>query len=264
MALSEIEKEKIEKAMDKIQGWTSYREGFFLYEMAKKSAGKGVIVEIGSWKGKSTVCLGLGALAGKKTEIYAVDPHTGSPDHLAQHPGEKIWTFKEFKENMKNAGLENAVSPVIKTSDEAVKNWEKPIELLYLDVNYHDYELSKKDFTEWSKFVTEGGTIAIHNTYPDIQAIIFENQPLYGWPAPRKVLREFVFGSKNFKNISIISNTTYFTKCAKNNFSDKLKGRLAEIKGLFLILALKFYMILVRLPKPLKKFAKRRLFGSKN
>ena len=75
----------------------------FLYEAVKKCAGRGVIVEIGSWKGKSTVSLGLGSRERNKIKIYAIDPHTGSPDHIASHAGEKIWTFDEFKKNMEKA-----------------------------------------------------------------------------------------------------------------------------------------------------------------
>jgi len=175
-----------------------------------------------------------------------------------------IFIFKEFKENMKNAGVDNVVEPLLKASDEAAQIWKEPIEFLYLDVNYHDYELSKNDLADWSKHVIDGGTIAIHNTYPDLRAIIFENQPLFGWPGPRRVLKEFVFGSKNFKNIGIVSNITYATKCNQNTFLDRLRGRLTQLKGFFSLFALKIYLILVQLPQPVKKFVKRLLFRAKN
>src|SRR6185312_12113676 len=58
-----------------IPGWLTDEEGEALYELARGCSGSGVIVEIGSWKGKSTVCLGLGSQAGKSVPIYAVDPH---------------------------------------------------------------------------------------------------------------------------------------------------------------------------------------------
>ena len=62
---------------------------------------------------------------------------------------------------MKNAGVDNVVEPLLKASDEAAQIWKEPIEFLYLDVNYHDYELSKNDLADWSKHVIDGGTIAI-------------------------------------------------------------------------------------------------------
>ena len=41
--------------IENIQGWLSDTEGILLFKLAKNLNGRGVIVEIGSWKGKSTV-----------------------------------------------------------------------------------------------------------------------------------------------------------------------------------------------------------------
>ena len=57
-----------------IPGWLSDDEGIFLYNSAKKTKKKkGVIVEVGSFKGKST-----GFLASAEKRIYSVDPHKGN------------------------------------------------------------------------------------------------------------------------------------------------------------------------------------------
>src|SRR5712691_13572252 len=58
-----------------VPGWLTDEEGEALYDLARACTGKGVIVEIGSWVGKSTICLGRGSLAGASVPIYAVDPH---------------------------------------------------------------------------------------------------------------------------------------------------------------------------------------------
>src|SRR4051794_41857731 len=60
-----------------IPGWLTDEEGEALYDLARRCRGDGAIVEIGSWKGKSTVCLGLGSQAGASVPIYAIDPHAG-------------------------------------------------------------------------------------------------------------------------------------------------------------------------------------------
>ncbi len=54
-------KQAIQSARD-IEGWLTEKEGIFLYKMANKCTGRGVIVEIGSWKGKSTIWLSLGSI----------------------------------------------------------------------------------------------------------------------------------------------------------------------------------------------------------
>jgi len=79
-----------------IPGWLTDEEGEALFELARQCRGDGVIVEIGSWKGKSTVCLGLGSQAGSATPIYAVDPHAD-------------YRFGDFKTNMEHAGITELV-----------------------------------------------------------------------------------------------------------------------------------------------------------
>jgi len=225
--------------------------------LAKACTGKGVIVEIGSWKGKSTVALGLGSQAGKNIPVFAIDPHTGSPDHLAKRHGETIWTFDEFTENMKLAGLTSTVEPIRDFSDKVAPTWNKPIELLYLDVNYHAFEPGKEDFLTWSNFVIDGGTIALHNTYPALRVVIKDRQPFHGWPGPQKILRTFVLGKRGWKNIRIVDTTTIMQKTKERRFSDALQGVCMRGYGETLVLAQKLYRLLTRMPVPLKKFLKR-------
>jgi len=77
----------------------SDKEGEFLYNITKACTGKGVIVEIGSWKGVSTIWLGKGSKTGNSVKIYAIDPHTGSPIHREMYG--KIWTFEELKKTLR-------------------------------------------------------------------------------------------------------------------------------------------------------------------
>ncbi len=69
-------KEEVQKLAAPIKGWLKDKEGQLLYDLAKNCTGKGVIVEIGSWKGKSTTWLAHGSKEGNKVRVYAIDPHT--------------------------------------------------------------------------------------------------------------------------------------------------------------------------------------------
>lgn len=91
--------EETKKFANKAEGWLTDKEGETLYSLAKNCKGNGVIVEIGSWKGKSTIWIANGSKSGNKVKIYAIDPHTGSPEQ--QKENEKIWTFEEFKKKYK-------------------------------------------------------------------------------------------------------------------------------------------------------------------
>lgn len=78
------------------------KEGETLYKLAKNCKGKGVIVEIGSWKGESTIWISNGSKNGNKVKIYAIDPHTGSSELKRMYGN--IWTFEEFKKILKMRG----------------------------------------------------------------------------------------------------------------------------------------------------------------
>lgn len=230
-----------------IPGCVSTKEAIFLYEAAKNCK-NGVIVELGSWKGKSTICLGLGSKNGWGAKVYAVDPHTGSPD---QKTYGALNTFEEFKRNIKNAGLENIIEPVVMTSFEAVKNWTKPIGLIFVDSNYYDYELTRRDFFEWSRCLASGGIYALHNDVPSVSGIL-EGIPLHGWKPVRKFMKDFIFGSGNFKIIKIRGTTAAIQKSEKITILDKIKNRLTRIQSALLYLNHKIYMALASLPQPIK------------
>ncbi|MEK9183937.1 MAG: class I SAM-dependent methyltransferase, partial [Patescibacteria group bacterium] len=177
----------IKKTTDEVHGWLSDGEAISLYKLAKSSPKKGVIVEIGSWQGKSTIWL---AKSGSK--IYAIDPHIGAPEQIEQY-GHNIQTFEKFKSNINKAGVTEMVVPVVKDSEEAFKFWGgEPISFLFIDGS-HQYEDVKKDFMLWSPLVMDGGIIAFHDSSA---------------PGPSQVLEEFIYKSKNFRVIKVIDSLT--------------------------------------------------------
>lgn len=91
-----------------IDGWLTNNEAELLYLIARRVSPEYSIVEIGSWKGHSTVCLGCGARDGEKAPVFAIDPHSGSPE-LKKMFGTSINTFDLFWKNIKNAKLENFI-----------------------------------------------------------------------------------------------------------------------------------------------------------
>ena len=93
-----------------IDGFLTESEARCLYLLAQSCGG--TIVEIGSWKGKSTVCLALGSKAGDKGKVFAIDPHQGLSDDCAQlHLPEKSESI--FRENIKRAQVDDIVIPLV-------------------------------------------------------------------------------------------------------------------------------------------------------
>jgi len=77
-----------------------------------------VIVEIGSWLGKSTVWLARGSLAGAGMKAYAVDPHRDSDAHRWQQRHDM---HAEFLAGLRLAGVEETVVPLVMTSAAAAR-----------------------------------------------------------------------------------------------------------------------------------------------
>lgn len=187
----------MKKITSGIKGWLSDSEGEFLYHTSRNCEGKGVIVEIGSWKGKSTIFIGKGSESGGKIKVYAIDPHIDG-------------TYDEFKRNIKNAELNDIVIPVVKTSEEATKDFTEPVEFIFIDGD-HEYENVKQDFELWFHKLIDGGIIAFHDSL--------------AWPGPRKVVKKYIYKSRYFKNIGLVDSITFAQKTKQNSLKDRLKNR---------------------------------------
>jgi len=178
-------------------GFLTKREGKFLYDAGRKVSGKGCILEIGSWLGKSTVCLAMGSKHGPKVNVYAVDPHKGTIIHKEFGI---VSSLEIFLNNIEKFGVEDIVVPIVKTSEEASIGWNKPIELIFID-GCHDYKAVLFDLLTWFKYLTQGGTIAFHDTSTH--------------EGPRKVVEKYVYSCSSFKKIGKVDTITYAKKCSE-------------------------------------------------
>lgn len=221
--------------VDQMEGWLSDNEGELLYDLAKRCQGKGVIVEIGSFKGKSTIWLAKGTGAGNQLKIYAIDPHSGYTEH--DNTKAPTDTFSEFTKNIKTANVESQITPIVDFSQNAVKSFTEPIELLFIDGS-HKYEAVKQDFYDWVPKLIDGGTVAFHDTI--------------GMEGPRSVVNEFVFLSKKFKNIKVIDQITCAVKTNDVVFLDHVKNL-----GALIIKKISEWAVIIKLPKSLRVLGKK-------
>jgi len=150
---------------DKVPGWLFRGQDELLYNLAKACPKGLAIVEIGSWKGRSTVYLAWGSKRGNWCPVYAVDHHLGSEELLEypgfgeRHPG---GTFPEFWRNMQAAGVEDVVVPLVADSVKGAQLVNKPIGLLFID-GAHNAEAVIADFRAWAPKMAVGGYVAFHD-----------------------------------------------------------------------------------------------------
>ncbi len=147
----------------RVPGLTGADDLRVLYLAARNLRLGGCIVEIGSFKGRSTVALGLGLRDGKNdsARIYSVDPFLGNLSSIKQ----KSPTFDEFLQNINAHRVQDFIRPLCMTSLEAAKQWPaRPIDLLWID-GWHAYPAPAEDVRAWKPFLARGRMLLMDDVY---------------------------------------------------------------------------------------------------
>jgi predicted O-methyltransferase YrrM len=164
-------------AAEAARGFMPPDEGVALHDAAVAAAATvdGPFLEVGSYCGKSSVYLGAAALAVGRV-LFAVDHHRGSeenqagwdwhePDLVDPDVG-RMDTLPTFRRTVHDAGLEAVVVAVVGQSPVVAANWSTPLAFLFIDGG-HGVEPARADFAGWTPHVAPGGTLAIHDVFPD-------------------------------------------------------------------------------------------------
>jgi hypothetical protein len=142
-------------------GFLTEREARFLALVAACAPAHGVILEIGSFKGKSTVGLASVAQRYGLGPVITVDPHSGpsvtDPD---VGPGGSSWD--DFRTSLRNAGVESAVEAHRAYSRDVARGWTRPIRFLWIDGD-HTYRGSKQDIDLFRSHLVDGAIVALHD-----------------------------------------------------------------------------------------------------
>src|SRR3972149_2350880 len=226
---------EVRNTIQRVDGWLTEHEASYLYSLAQYGPGQGAIVEIGSWKGKSTILLAAGSKSAGREKVHAVDHHKGGPDQ-AGLGYQDVNTEIDFRKNIKSAGIEDQVIPLVMTSTRAAQGWSGPIRLLWIDGD-HSYEAVKTDLLLWEPHVVEGGVIAFHDTY--------------AWEGPRRVVEEYLLRSNRFSSLGFVDSITAVKKTQRRSPWDKIRKKI--------ILLIRYLYILGRqhiLPGEIRKWSK--------
>ncbi|MER6319967.1 class I SAM-dependent methyltransferase [Streptomyces sp. NPDC001581] len=189
-------------AFEAAKGFMPVREGLALYEAAAAAAGLGLpLLEVGTYCGRSTILL---ADAAREAGVAAitVDHHRGSEE---QQPGWEYHdpsvvdpevglmdTLPTFRRTLHKAGLEDHVIAIVGRSPQVAAAWGGKLGFVFIDGGHTD-EHAGGDYEGWAPHVAEGGTLVIHDVFPD---------PADGGQAPYRIyLRALASGA--FEEISV-------------------------------------------------------------
>ncbi len=133
------------------------------------------LLEVGSYCGKSSLWLG-GAAAAAGTVLFALDHHRGSEENQAgweHHEPDlvdaatgRMDTLPVFRRTVFDAGLEGSVAALVADSPTVGRHWTTPLSLLFIDGG-HGHDPAHRDYELWTPHVAPGGTLCIHDVFPD-------------------------------------------------------------------------------------------------
>jgi MMP 1-O-methyltransferase len=156
-------------------GFMPEKEGLALYRAARDVAHLGPVLEVGSYCGRSTIFLAAGVRDAGGSVVYSVDHHRGSEEH---QPGEEyhderlvdaagnVDTLSAFRATIARAGLDDTVVPIVASSPVVAKGWSTPLALVFIDGG-HSTQAATTDYESWAPHVRAGGSLAIHDVFPD-------------------------------------------------------------------------------------------------
>jgi predicted O-methyltransferase YrrM len=185
-----------------VKGFLDPIEGEALYLYAKQYVRNDPCLEIGSYCGKSSVYLGS-AVKENDQKLYSIDHHKGSEE---QQPGEEYFdsdlinaegngidTLPFFLETIEKSKLDKFVIPIVSSSEEAYQDFTLNFDMVFIDGG-HSEKAAQKDYELWSKRITKGGLLAIHDVFPN---------PEDGGRPPYNIYKR-ALESGNFKKLEMI------------------------------------------------------------
>jgi hypothetical protein len=147
------------------EGWLTDGQAERLWTAGTRARPPGAVVEIGSFRGRSTVILALAA-----GSVVAIDPHAGSdrgPQEIEAEASRGDADHAAFVSNLAAAGVLERVRHVRAFSSDAHGDVEGALSLLYVD-GAHRFGPAREDLSDWGGRVVPGGTMLVHDAFSSI------------------------------------------------------------------------------------------------
>jgi len=170
---------------EEIEGWFDF---FLLYDEMVNKFDKATFIEIGTWKGRSTVYMARKIKeSGKDIKLYANDIFGPYMSDGKQEDSTDI--YDEFIENIEP--YKSIVRPIKGDSSIAARQFkDKSVDFIFIDGG-HDYEVVLKDIQSWYPKLKDGGVFGGHD---------------WGWEGVMKAVNEYFGDSFNLRGQTWLIN----------------------------------------------------------
>ena len=163
-----------------VEGWLSDDQAERLFVAGRSVTAGGRIVEIGSYRGRSTIV--LAGAAADDVEVVAIDPHAGNdrgPQEIEGYDAEAEQDYRAFHDNLARAGVDGRVRHVRQPSRDALDDVSGEVDVLYVD-GAHRYGPASDDIRRWGARVRPGGAMLIHDSFSSIGVTLAIGRLLLG------------------------------------------------------------------------------------
>lgn len=152
-----------------VPGWTTYEELQALAYASYALPPNAVIVEVGTFLGRSAMVLAGGRKLKGSGRVHCIDPFDASGDafsvpHYQAITGKARLTLRErFDRSMRQAGLQNWLTVHPTTVQAVAEGWSEPIDFLFLDGDQSPPG-ARASYELLVPFLKPGGLLALHNS----------------------------------------------------------------------------------------------------
>lgn len=191
----------LEERLEGVEGFLHPDEPAFLADLAAQVPVGQCIVEIGSYRGRSTIALAHGAQDG--VIVYAVDPHE---EHVVEGLPFGMVDNAAFIANVSRAGVGHKLRVWNMSSQAAIDAYTLAPELnaglVFID-GAHEYAAARFDAQWWGGELNIGALLALHDANT--------------WDGPTKVANELA-ADRHWTELEGCAYTRLFRKASDGKF----------------------------------------------
>lgn len=191
-----------------VRGFLNESEAKELYQRVRAlAATHPVIVEIGTFRGRSTIALASALLGRSAGRVVTIDRNR----------------YDSLDRSLKQAGVRHLVTDWVEESHSARAHFDEPVDLLFIDGN-HGYENARQDLEDWVPLIKQGGTLAV-------------NDP--SWKGVHRAIHETVLTDRSIaRHPTLVGNTLFVVIDRERPWDTADAARLRRIRRLLAVRSL--------------------------